>query len=248
MQGIEDCVFALRAAATIGGAQARAEHTQAVMSMGTATGSAVALDEAASKAALARYGVRVPRATICSAAETPTAADAIGYPVVLKAVASELAHKSELGAVVTSLADSTAVRQATERMARDFSQFMVEEMVQPCVAELIVGISRDASFGLALLLGTGGTMVELVRDTKSLLLPASREQIAAALDDLIAGALLKGYRGGHAGNMDATLEAIEAIIAFAIDQGDSLLELDVNPLLVTPNTAVAVDAFIRRLE
>jgi hypothetical protein len=123
---------------------------------------------------------------------------------------------------------------------------MVEEMVQPTVAELLVGVSRDASFGLTLLLGTGGTMVELVRDTRSLLLPVQRQDIATALDSLLAGSLIRGYRGAAAGDREAALDAIEAIARFALDHRDSLLELDVNPLLVTPHAAVAVDAFMRR--
>lgn len=247
MQGIEDCVFAVRAAAMVGAAQTRADQIQPIAPCADAVGSPVSLDEAASKALLAAYGIRVPGAWLCTADGTVDAADAIGYPVVLKAVADELAHKSEAGAVVVGLQDSSAVRAATDRMAQYFERFLVEEMVQPTVAELIVGVSRDASFGLTLLIGTGGTMVELVRDTRSLLLPVHRHDIATALDSLIAGSLLKGYRGGAVGDREAALDAIEAIAKFALDNRDNLLELDVNPLLVTPHAAVAVDAFIRRV-
>ena len=247
MQGIEDCVFAIRAAARVGALRARAAAVLPVMAPGKSAGVPGTLDEAASKAVLATYGVRVPRATLCSAAETGAAAEAIGYPVVLKAVAETLAHKSEAGAVAVGLADKAAVEKATRRMAAQFERFMVEEMVQPTIAELIVGVSRDASFGLTLLVGTGGTLVELVRDTQSLLLPVTREEIAVVLDSLIAGALIKGYRGAAAGDREATLDAIEAIASYAMENSETLLELDVNPLLVTPQAAVAVDAFIRRL-
>ncbi len=248
MQGIEDCVFAIRAAAMVGEAQARAEEIEPLLPATTATGKPVALDEAASKRLLAEVGIRVPGAWLCSAEGTVEAADAIGYPVVLKAVATDLAHKSEAGAVAVGLQDADAVREATRKMAKQFERFMVEEMVQPTVAELIVGVSRDASFGLTLLIGTGGTLVELVRDTRSLLLPVSRQDIADALDGLMVGALIKGYRGAVAGDREAALDAIEAIAKFATQNSDTLLELDVNPLLVTPDAAVAVDAFIRRLE
>jgi acetyl-CoA synthetase len=247
MQGIEDCVFAVRAAAMVGAAKARAAQIEPVQPLAALDGEPVVLDEAASKAWLAEYGIRVPGAWLCAAEGTVEAADAIGYPVVLKAVAKDLAHKSEAGAVAVGLRDADAVRQATQKMATQFERFMVEEMVQPTVAELIVGVSRDASFGLTLLIGTGGTLVELVRDTRSLLLPVSRQDIADALDGLIAGSLINGYRGAVAGNREAALDAIEAIAKFAMQNSDSLLELDVNPLLVTPDAAVAVDAFIRRL-
>ncbi|MDH4124244.1 MAG: acetate--CoA ligase family protein [Gammaproteobacteria bacterium] len=248
MQGIEDCVFAIRAAAMVGAAQSRVEEIEPILPLATMTGRPVALDEAASKAALVEFGIRVPGAWLCAAEGTVEAADAVGYPVVLKAVAQELAHKSEAGAVAVGLQDGNAVREATRKMARKFDRFMVEEMVRPTVAELIVGVSRDASFGLALLIGTGGTLVELLRDTRSLLLPVRREDIGTALDGLVAGKLINGFRGGLAGNREAALDAIEAIAQFALHNSDTLLELDVNPLLVTPESAIAVDAFMRLVE
>jgi acetyl-CoA synthetase len=232
----------------VGAAKARAAEIEPVLSVAAMNGEPVTLDEAASKALLAEYGIRVPGAWLCAAEGTVEAADAIGYPVVLKAVAKDLAHKSEAGAVAVGLQNGAAVRQATQRMATQFDRFLVEEMVQPTVAELIVGVSRDASFGLTLLIGTGGTLVELVRDTKSLLLPIRRQDIADALDSLMAGALIRGFRGAAAGHREATLDAIEAIASFAMHNNATLLELDVNPLLVTPDAAVAVDAFVRRLE
>lgn len=247
MQGIEDCVFAIRAASMVGAAQARVMEIEPLLPTTAATGEPVALDEAASKRLLAEVGIRVPGAWLCTAEGTVEAADKIGYPVVLKAVSDKLAHKSEAGAVAVGLQNADAVRQATDRMAKQFDRFMVEEMVQPTVAELIIGVSRDPSFGLTLLIGTGGTLVELVRDTKSLLLPVRRQDISEALDGLMAGALINGYRGAAAGDREAVLDAIEAIAAFAMDNSKTLLELDVNPLLVTPHSAVAVDAFIRQI-
>ena len=245
MQGIEDCIFAVRAAAQIGATQANVANVKAVLAHTELSGEAQSMDEVASKSALAEFNVSIPAGRVCTATETVAAATAIGYPVVLKAVSDQLAHKSEAGAVFVGLADDTAVRDATDSMATVFDQFLVEAMARPMVAELIVGISRDSSFGLSLLIGTGGTMVELLDDTVSLLLPASRDDIAAAIQSLKLARIINGYRGGLVGNMDAVLDAIEAITAFAIANEDRLLELDVNPLLVTPDTAIAVDAFIR---
>ncbi len=245
MQGIEDCIFAARAAAQVGTAQRQAAEIRAVMSCGQVSGDPQSLDEVASKSALAECGVTIPVGTVCTAKETAAAAAAIGYPVVLKAVSGELAHKSEAGAVMVGLEDESAVRAATMAMAVNFDQFLVEEMARPMVAELIVGVNRDTSFGLSLLLGSGGTMVELLDDTAALLLPLSRDDIATAIQSLKVAKIIAGYRGGLAGNMDSVLDAVEAIAAFAIANSDRLLELDVNPLLITPDAAIAVDAFIR---
>ncbi len=245
MQGIEDCVFAVTAAAAIGAAQRNVANINPVLARGEISGDTQSLDELASKAALVEFGVSIPTGEPCAASDAAMVASKLGYPVVLKAVSSELAHKSEAGAVAVGLADADSVRTAADRMAGQFERFLVEALVQPTVAELIVGVSRDQSFGLSLLIGAGGTLVELVDDTVSLLLPVSRDDIASAIDGLKVAKIINAYRGGVAGDMDAVLDAIEAIAAYAVANNDCLLELDVNPLLVTPEAAIAVDAFIR---
>jgi acyl-CoA synthetase (NDP forming) len=110
-----------------------------------------------------------------------------------------------------------------------------------------VGVVRDDRLGLAMVIGGGGVLVELMKDTQRLLLPATREAIEDALARLAAGKLIAGYRGRPPGDMDAAVEAIAAIAAFAHAHRDRLAELDVNPLLVRPKGrgAVAVDALIR---
>jgi acetyl-CoA synthetase len=245
MQGIEDCIFAARAAASIGLRQAVAGELEPVVPARAMPGKFESLDEVRSKDELARFGLTIPRGQVCSAAETVGVASAIGFPVVLKAVSGELAHKSEAGAVAVNLPDADAVQAATDKMAEKFDRFLVEEMAGPTVAELIVGVSRDQSFGLSLLIGTGGTLVELLDDTVSLLLPTSRADIAGALGALKIAQVIAGYRGGLAGDMEAVLDAVEAIARYAMANEERLQELDVNPLLVTPHGAIAVDAFIR---
>ena len=187
----------------------------------------------------------IPAGRTCKATETVDAATAIGYPVVLKAVSNELSHKSELGAVAVNLVDGDAVRAATKNMASDFEQFLVEEMVQSVVCDLIIGISRDPTFGLTLTIGAGGILVELIDDSVSLLLPVQREELHAAIRTLRVYELIKGYRGKAAGDIESVIDAIEGIARYAAAHNDSLLELDVNPLCVLADGAVAVDAFIR---
>ncbi|MDH3533900.1 MAG: acetate--CoA ligase family protein [Gammaproteobacteria bacterium] len=246
MQGIEDCLFAIRAAAAIGKAQTNAAKIRPLMQPQPEPGKVAMLDEWDSKQLLARAGLAIPAGRICAADGTAAAADALGYPVVVKAVSQDLAHKSESGAVALNLDDAAAVAAATKRMANTFDRFLVEKMVGPVVAELIVGVSRDATFGVTLLLGSGGTLVELLDDTVSLLLPVQREDIAVAVRSLRVSALIDGYRGAPAGNFAAVLDAIEAIAAFAVDNAATLQELDVNPLIVTPDAAVAADALLRK--
>jgi acetyl-CoA synthetase len=203
------------------------------------------LDEWQSKKLLADAGLHVPDGILCAVDKTVSTADAIGYPVVLKAVSSELAHKSEAGAVVLNLSGAGSVEEATALLAGKFDQFLVEKMAGPVVAELIIGVSRDASFGLNLVIGAGGTLVELIEDTVSLLLPLRRHEIADAIRSLKAFKLIDSWRGAQSGDFDAIVDAVETIAEFAIRNNATLMELDVNPLIVLPEGVVAADALIR---
>jgi acetyl-CoA synthetase len=123
--------------------------------------------------------------------------------------------------------------------------FLLEEMIGGALAELIVGLSRDPQFGPYLTIGAGGVLVELLRQSTQVLLPATREDIRRALEGLPFYPLLTGYRGSAPADIEALVDAIEAITRFAQDNSDRLYELDVNPLLALPKGAVAVDALVR---
>src|SRR5690606_20804748 len=116
--------------------------------------------------------------------------------------------------------------------------------VDGAVAEVIVGVRRDPLFGLVLVIGAGGILVELLRDAQRLLLPASPAEIEAAIRRLKTFPLLDGFRGRPKGDLPALVAAIQAIARYA--EAERLVELDVNPLMVLPvgQGAVAVDALI----
>ncbi len=248
MQGIEDCLFAIRAAAFIGQTQRNVDDVLPVMAAVNSGGSTTTLDEWDSKTELASFGLNVPEGRVCKAADVPDAADVLGYPLVLKAVSSDVAHKSEAGAVTINLGSRDAVIDALQTMTDRHDQFLVEKMVGPSVVEMIVGVSRDKSFGLTLLVGGGGTLVELLDDAVAILLPAQRHEIDTAIASLKANHLIEGFRGQTAGDRQALLDAVVAIARYAVEHKNTLLELDVNPLLVLPNGVIAVDAFIRNQE
>ena len=249
MQGIEDCLYAIRAAAFIGRSQANVDNALAVMAAVDSVesgGSTATLDEWDSKTELARYGLNVPEGRVCKAADVLDTAEALGFPLVLKAVCSELAHKSEAGAVAINLNSRDAVADALRAMSDRYDRFLVEKMLGPTVVELIVGVSRDQSFGLTLLVGAGGTFVELLDDAVAILLPAQRHEIDTAIASLKVNHLIAGFRGQGAGDRQALLDAVEALARYAVEHKNTLLELDVNPLLVLPNGVFVVDAYIRK--
>lgn len=249
--GLEDGLQAIAAAARIGMHHASAEKEpawegpvrtpeQTISSSTTLT----CLRERPAKELLARSGLPTPRSIECAIDDAVTAADRLGYPVVLKIASETIAHKSDVGGVALNLRSSAAVSAAATRMQILGDRVLVEQMVDHAVAELIVGVVRDPQFGLALVIGAGGVLAELMTDTATLLLPCSRESIARAARQLKVWRVIAGYRGRKADEA-AVLNAIEAIAAFAIEHRDSLDELDVNPLLALPDGAIAVDALIK---
>ena len=255
MQGIVTCLTAIAAADQVGRAQETAGVILPLPSVGASVAGAevTSYDEVEAKAALAAYGLPVPASVVSDDATTlPVVAAGLGFPVVLKALVEGLAHKSDVGGVVVGLDSEDAVRRAAAGMASlaqtsAAPRFLVEGMVPGAVLELLVGVQRDPRLGLALTLGAGGVLVELVDDTATLLLPATSAEIRSALTSLRVGPVLEGFRG-RAADLDAVVAAVEAIAAFAADHADRLVELEVNPLLVLPEGAMAVDALIRLAE
>jgi acyl-CoA synthetase (NDP forming) len=258
MQGLEDALTAFA------GAARQAQRVRQISSRHVTTipptpaapsGEVTLLAEADAKRALASHGLVVPKSRLTSADEAPAAAAAIGFPVVVKVARPVLAHKTEAGAVSLDLADGAAVRAAIEAMSAAVAryqpglaaeQFLIEKQVTNAVAELIVGVKRDPSFGLVLVIGAGGILVEMVQDAASLLLPTDRAEVERAIRGLKVAKLLAGFRGRPAGDVAAVIDAVMAVAGFAEAHRDRLIELDVNPLLVLPRGqgAVAVDALV----
>ena len=246
MLGLDDAFTAFAAAAAIGRNWAQGESPAPLEPVMASDGEIASLTEREAKALLADHGLRTPAAMTCPIAEAGLTARAIGLPVVVKASSATLAHKTEAGGVALNLSSAEAAQAAADRMAQICGEVLVEEMITGTVAELIVGVKRDPQFGLALVIGAGGILTELLADSATLLLPTTRTEIGTALRGLKVHRLIAGYRGKQ-GDLDATLDAIEAVTRFAAAYESELEELDVNPLMVLENGqgAIAADALVR---
>ena len=200
------------------------------------------ISEAEAKAMLSAAGVAVPRLQRCAnLEEVLTAADAIGYPVVLKG--EGIAHKTEAGAVQLNLASPEQLRAAAETMA--CSSYLIEQQIDAAVAELLLSVLRDPAHGFVLTLASGGQLSELIRDSVNLLVPASATEIDTALQQLRAYKLLRGYRGGASADIDAIVQTVLALQELVVEHSASLAEIEINPLLCCHQRAVAVDALLR---
>ncbi|MGB6602701.1 MAG: acetate--CoA ligase family protein, partial [Steroidobacteraceae bacterium] len=208
------------------------------------------LAEHDSKAALAAHGVRVPRSAVVWPQDAAAAAQALGFPVVIKATGAALEHKSESGGVLLNITSAAQASDAARRLSRLSERLLIEEMVSDGVAEVLVGISVDPQFGQLMVLGAGGVLTELLRDTVTLLPPFTAPAIAAALPRLKVWKLLTGFRGRPAADVGALIDTALACARYAEANLESLVELDINPVIVRPvgSGAVAVDALIRLAE
>jgi acetate---CoA ligase (ADP-forming) len=249
LQGQREALEALHLAAAVGEAWRLGTPPLLSRPAGNA-GAVLTLDESTGKAALGAFGLHVPRSQVVPTTQAAAAAAAVGFPVVVKATGAALEHKTEVGGVVLGVRDASQATAAGNRLAALSGEVLVEQMIDDGVAEILVGVTVDEQFGQVLLLGSGGVQAELWQDTVTLLPPWSRETVAAALRRLKVFALLAGYRGQPAGDVEVLVDAIVAIGRYAVAHRDTLVELDVNPIIVRPrgSGAVAVDVLIRKAE
>ncbi len=198
------------------------------------------------RALFAAAGVPYPDgAVVADAAEAVEAADRLGlYPVTLKAVDEALLHKSDRGGVRVGLPDSAGLRAAAEEMERSLAParlFVERTAIVADAVELIVGARQDARFGAVVLVGLGGTLVEVLEDTAVALAPIDVPAAERLLGSLRGAALLRGVRGRPPVDLAAAARAVSLLSEIAAAHPE-LAELEVNPLLVTPSGAWALDA------
>ena len=248
MLGIEECLVAINGAAQIYARQQVADSVQALADVREADGEIVTLDEARSKELLGRYGLRTPISREATADNAAQVASEIGFPVVVKLLSDEIVHKSDVGGVHLNLKNSAEVQTAITTMSHLGDRFLVETMAQKPITELILGLTRDPQFGLALVIGAGGILVELFKDSQTLLFPVNRAEVEAALDKLKIAPLLNGYRGQAAADKGAIVDAVMGLAAFGEAFSAELQEVDINPLFVYEDGVLAVDAVIRMKE
>lgn len=211
------------------------------------------LDEASVKALLRARGLPTPREAV-TAADDPAglvaAAAAIGFPLVLKALADGIAHKSELGLVSVGLPDEAALLAAADRQRGAVARhgavlkgFLLAELVRPA-AEAIVGVTVDEQFGPVLSFGTGGLFTEIHDDVALRVLPVDAPAVEAMIAETRLARILGGARGQSALDGAAVRDFVLGLASLALDLGERLEGIEVNPLAIFPDGVAALDAKI----
>jgi acyl-CoA synthetase (NDP forming) len=214
-----------------------------------------ALSEVAAMALLSAAGLpMVPHKLAKTADEAAAAAEALGYPVVAKIVSPDILHKTEIEGVALNLRDKAAVtdafaklmaKAATARPKAKLDGVMIAPMISGGV-ECILGVQRDPVFGPVVMFGLGGILVEALRDVSFRLAPFGLAEAHRMIDEIKARAVLDGWRGRPAADIDALARALVALSQFAAAAGDKLDSIDLNPFVVLPKGrgAVALDAVL----
>lgn len=196
------------------------------------------MSEAAAKTLLQSSGIAVPKFISASGfSAAKTAAVALTPPFAVKG--SGFAHKTEAGAVRLNVTDLDA-----EPDMPNADGYLIEEMVKGGIAEMLVGLRRDAIYGGTLTLATGGVLANLLDDSVTLILPVSKEEITAALTRLKLYPLIDGYRGRDVPDLQAFVHTIDRMQQMIL-ANPGLHEIEINPMILTRDTAIAVDALIR---
>lgn len=197
------------------------------------------------KTILSIAGIDVPRFTWAKDVESALSfARSIGYPVVAKIVSPEVIHKSDVGGVVPDIPDASRLAEVFNSFSRmkGFGGTLVEEMLSG--VELIIGVKIDHQFGPVILLGIGGTSVEIYRDTSLRMAPLRAPDIDSMIADLKAHQLLEGYRGSEPVNKEALRRMLLSFSELVMDLAETIESIDLNPVFCSAKGCTVADARI----
>ena len=207
-----------------------------------------ALSEHEAKKLLSAYGIPVTREIPAVSRESAIdAAGQLGYPVVLKGTGADLMHKTESGAVFVNIEDETGLAGAydtiAERLGGAFEGVLVQEMVTG-KRELVLGLHREPQFGPCVMLGLGGVLTEVINDTVFRVAPFDEAEARDMAAGLRSSDILKAFRGEAAADMETLVHCMCTLGRIGLEQ-DSIAEIDINPMIITPEGGLrAVDALV----
>ena len=256
MQGIHDCINAVSKA--IWHAERRKTIKQSefprLYRFTKSSNCITILNELEGKQMLSNSGVPIPPYASVKGLEIKQLPNQLSFPLVAKMISRDLSHKTEAGSVMVGLEDHEAVNRALKTMTDSVrrykpealtDEFLLEKQMESPLVELLVNVKKNTEYGTVLTMASGGIFVELLEDAVHLLLPTSSQEIERELGRLKISRLMEGFRGRPPVQMNHLLEVINQIINCALEPENQIIELEINPLFVLPDYAIAVDTLIQ---
>jgi acyl-CoA synthetase (NDP forming) len=247
LQGMKEALFTIKKAIEIGSIWKNASPVKTYKVENNGNKNIKTYSEFDSKKLLNKIGIRTPKGIISSKNKLKKDSANIGFPLVAKIHSHKIFHKSELNGVITNIKN---VHELITKTKTFKDQILLEKMINDTLIEILIGIKIDAEFGPVIVIGAGGIYTELIRETKTLLLPLSKKDIKNELKNMKIGKILFGYRNTNIADIEGLINTLLKLSKFAEKNINKLYEIEINPLIVCKKNkgVFAVDALIHYFE
>ncbi len=250
LQGLKESIYAINSSILTGQAWSNFNKLKFIKLKNRQNTLIKNYSEFESKKIIEKYGIKIPKSILSNSNSAIKDSKKIGFPIVIKINSKKIIHKTEANGVFTNIKSETKLKQSIKHLSKLGKEFLIEEMIQDQVVEMILGIKIDNHFGPVIVIGAGGIYTEIIDDSITLLLPLKKSIILKAMNDLKISKLLNGIRGKPKGDIQAIVQAIMKLGKFAEKNASRLVEVDINPLIVRSKGkgVIAADALIHYLE
>ena len=247
LQGMKEALFTIKKAIEIGSIWKNESAVKNYKIKKKKKKNIKTYSEFESKKFLKKIGIKTPKGIISNKIKLKKDSAKIGFPLVAKIHSNQIFHKSEHNGVITNIKNINELVSKTKKFK---NQILIEKMVKDSLIEILVGIKIDDEFGPVIVIGAGGIYTELIRETKTLLLPLTKKDIQNELKNMKIGKILFGYRNQDRADTNSLIKAILSLSKFAEKNINKLYEIEINPLIVCKKNkgVFAVDALIHYFE
>ena len=250
LQGLKESIYAINSSILTGQAWSNFNKLKFINLKNRKNTLIKNYSEFESKKMIEKYGIKIPKSILSNSNSATKDSKKIGFPVVIKINSKKIFHKTEVNGVFTNINSESKLKQSIKHLSKLGKVFLIEEMIQDQVAEMIIGIKIDNNFGPVIVIGAGGIYTEIIEDCVTLLLPLKKSVVIKAIKELKIIKLLNGYRKKTKGDIEDLIKTIMKLGKFAEKNASRLIEVDINPLIVRAKGkgVIAADVLIHYLE
>ena len=250
LQGLKESIYAINSSILTGQAWSNFNQLKFIKLKNRKNTLIKNYSEFESKKIIEKYGIKIPKSILSNSNSAIKDFKKIGFPIVIKINSKKIIHKTEVNGVFTNINSESKLKKIVKHLSKLGKVFLIEEMIQDQVAEMILGIKIDNHFGPVIVIGAGGIYTEIIDDSITLLPPLKRSIVLKAIKELKIIKLLNGYRKKTKGDIEDLIKTIMKLGKFAEKNASRLVEVDINPLIVRSEGkgVIAADALIHYLE